>query len=225
MTHALPLWTIGSLKPMGWKWAGNLALAILLSLCLILVGCTFSSFIAAVQEDLPVVVQMVTNITNVVAPGVSVEIQTVGGLALASLAILCGTPAIGATQCDPTSLVGQYQVATDGPTKTTLLQKIQAALSAVNTQLNKIITLGNGIPTSVGAAIVTAVGVALSTITLLISLIPVAQASIKNGTSLKVELVKAQASGQVVMYPDRAKTLKKQYNAAIAAHWPAAVVQ
>jgi len=225
MTHALPLWTIRGFKPVSWKWAGNLALIVMLSLSLTLAGCTFASFIAAVQEDLPVVIQMVSNITNIVAPGVSVEIQTAGGLALASLAILCGAPAIGATQCDATSLVGQYQAATDGPTKTTLLQKIQAALSAVNGQLQKIITLGNGIPTSVGAAIVTAVGVALSTITLLISLVPVAQASIKNGTSLKVELTKAQSAGRVVQYPDRAKTLKKNYNAAVVSHWPTAVVR
>lgn len=225
MTQAMPLWTIRGFKPMSWKWVGNLALVVMLSLCLILVGCSFASFTAAIQEDLPVVIQMVSNITNIVAPGVSVEIQTFGGLALASLAILCGAPAIGATQCDATSLVGQYQVATDGPTKATLLQKIQAALAAVNNQLNKIITLGNGIPTSVGAAIVTAVGVALSTITLLISLIPVAQASIRNGTSLKVELNKAQSSGQVVQYPEHASVLKKKYNAAVAPHWPTAVVR
>lgn len=225
MTHALPLWTIRSFEPISWKWLRHTSIIVLLSLSLILMGCSFASFVAAAEEDIPTVISMISNITNIVAPGVSVAIQALGVTALAALAVACGNPAPGAATCDATSLIGQYQVASDPATKATLLQKIQAALTAVNTNLNSIIAIGRGIPTSVGTAIVTAVSLALSTVSILISLIPVAIKAVNGNMSEKAALSSAQKSGVVVQYPEHANSLKKKYNAAVGQLWPTAVVR
>lgn len=211
MTNAMPLVGLaqGSKMDFG-KWFRTTLVVFLVSLCLISAGCSFASFTAAVEADLPVVIQMVSNITNIVAPGISGVIVTSGTLALASLKILCGTPAIGASKCDATSLVGQYQVATDPSMKTTLLQKIQAALSAVNSQINNMLSLATNLPPYIGAAIAVALGVALETVTLLISLIP-------KLTSKNFSVTRAQ-------YPAHPNSLKKRFNAAIGVQFPSAVV-
>jgi hypothetical protein len=199
------------------RWLAIVCLVTTLMLCVILSGCSFASFAAAVETDLPVVIQMVTNITNIVAPGVSVAIQAAGGLALASLTILCGTPAIGASKCDPTSLVGQYQLATDSGVKTSLLQKIDIALTAVNSQINNMLALAKGLNPAIGAAIVTAVGIALETVTLLLTLIPV---SLNPRLGVKLGVLHTSSS----LYPQKPGTLKKRFNAAIGTQFPGAVV-
>src|SRR5579862_7109014 len=117
MTHALPLWTIAGPPRGSLRWLGSLSLVLLLSLVLIVAGCSFSSFVAAAEADLPVVIQMISNITAIAAPGIALPIQAGGSAAIAALQIACGTPAPGATKCDPTSLVGQYQAATDAAVK------------------------------------------------------------------------------------------------------------
>ena len=125
-----------------------------------LAGCTFASFVAAAEADVPVVIVMIQNITNIVAPGVSPEIAAAGALALSALVILCGNPAIGANTCDPSSLIGQYQASNS--TDTTVLAKIQAVLQTINTHITSMLALAKGLPSSVGASIVAAVGVALT---------------------------------------------------------------
>jgi hypothetical protein len=180
-------------------------------------GCSFSSFTAAAEADLPVVVQMVTNITNIVAPGVSAAIQAAGGIALASLQIACGSPAIGATKCDPTSLIGQYQAATDTATKTTILQKIQAALAAANAHITDMLNLAKGLSPTIAAAIVTGLGLALQTVTMLLSLIPVgAMMATARGRNLAKTALKTLPSP---------KQLKASFNAAIGVQFPNAVVR
>ena len=185
-------------------------------LCIALVACSFASFASAAESDIPVVIQMISNITNIVAPGVSAILATAGATAVATLVVLCGSPAPGATQCDPTSMVGQYQAAT-GAAKTTLLQKIQAALTAANNSITAMLNIAKGLPTSVAAAIVTAIGVALQTVTLLISLVPVAvSTSLGAMSSVQRNALKA------IPHP---KVLKAQFNAAIGSQYPAAVLQ
>jgi len=180
-----------------------------LALCLtVLVGCSFASFTAAAEEDIPVVIQMVTNITNIIAPGVSADIVLAGNTALASLQILCGSPAPGAKSCDPTSLIGQY----DANASASLLSKIQAALSAVNVNISKMLALATGLPPSIGAAIVTAISVALATVTSLISIV---------GVGLTAQ---TSAVNSALKSCPRAKTVKKQWNSAVKAQWPSAAI-
>ena len=209
MTFAMPIWTIKSFELGSRKWFAHALVVTMLAVTLVVGGCSFASFIAAAEADLPVVLQMITNITNIVAPGVSVPIAAAGALALTSLQILCGTPAISATKCDPTSLVGQYQAAPS----TTLLQKIQAALLTVNGHINAMLQVANGLPPGVGAAIVVAIGIALSTVTSILSMIPPSA----NPAALKVTLATAHK-------PAKPAALKVSFNAAISGQYPAAVV-
>lgn len=209
MNHALPLWTIRGFEFRTPKWFAHVLLIALLAVTLTVMGCSFASFISAAEADIPVVVQMITNITNVVAPGVSAPIVAAGTLAIAALQIVCGTPAAGATSCDPASLVGQYQAA---PTAT-LLQKIQVTLLTVNGHISSMLQLASGLPPGIGAAIVVAIGLALSTITAVISMIPPSTTPV----ALKATMAKATK-------PMAAKTLKAQFNAAIAPQFPRAVI-
>ena len=211
MTTVMPLRVVefGS-----WRWLRRWSLIVLVSVTLILAGCGFASFVAAAEADVPVVVQMVTNITNYVAPSVSPAIQAAGTLAIAGLTLLCGTPAVGATMCDPSSLIGQSQAT---PTTTTL-RKIDAALTTVNQHITDMLTLAKGLPANVGAAIVAGVGIALATVTSLIALIPAAAAKMAGNLKTAKELVKASGLPK----PD---VLKKEFNAAIGTQYPAAIVR
>jgi len=213
MTHALPLWTIrgprlGSFKWFAWAWMISIV-----SLALIVTGCSFASFVAAAEADLPVVIQMVSNLTSLAIPGFTLPLQAGGALALASLQILCGTPAPGAKQCDPTSLVGQYQTATDTATRMSLLQKCQAALLTANGHISSILQLASGLPPADGAAIVTGLGLALSTVTAILSMIPPSA----NPTVLGATLKKATM-------PPPADKLKLAFNTAVGGQYAAAVI-
>lgn len=215
MTQAMPLWTMKGPEIGTMKWLGMASLVLLLSACLILIGCSFASVTAAIEADLPVVMQMITNISNVVAPGISPAIAAAGALALAALQIVCGTPAIGAAQCDPASIVGQYQAT---PT-TTLLQKIDAALNAANTHITAMLALAKGLSGTVQAAITTAIGLALSTVVSLISLIPTVASAVAG---------KLKATGAVkatLATVPQPKNLKSAYNAAMAPQFPLAVIR
>lgn len=218
---ALPLYGF-NFKFLSWKWQGVWATIVLLSVCLVITGCGLASFIAVAEADLPVVIQMVTNITNIIAPGVSPAIQVAGGLVLAGLMIACGTPALGAVKCNPTSLVGQYQASQDATVKANLLQQIQAALSTVNSHIIDMLNLAKGLPTNISTAIITAIGLALSTVTAIISLIPATQqpAGLQKKAAHAV-LDKLKASGMRVY---TAKELKQQFNAAVGTHYPTAVL-
>ena len=184
----------------------------LLIVCLSLMGCSFASFVAAAEADVPVVQQMITNITNIVAPGVSPDIAAAGALALSALALLCGNPSPGATVCDPSSLVGQYQASNS--TDTTILAKIQAVLQTVNTHITAMLNLAKGLPADVGASIVAAIGVALTTVTSLMSLV-----------GLKVAFRTAAPTKELLKNVPEAKKIKKQFNAAISLKWPQAALR
>jgi hypothetical protein len=196
-----------------------LPVVFVLTLCLIMtfvVACSFASFAAAAEADVPVVVQMISNITNLVAPGVSAAIVAAGGLALSALTILCGTPAIGAQKCDPTSLIGQYQATPS----TTLLQKIQVALQTVNSHITDMLALAKGLSANVAAAIVAALGVALETVTALVGLIPAAS-NVLSTPSMRYSTAFKQ---QMSLVHSR-RRIKKDFNDAISPLFPKAVVQ
>lgn len=197
-----------------WKGLGTWALIVLLTVTIILAGCGFPDFTSAAEADVPVVIQMITNITNVVAPGVSAPIQAAGALALAALVILCGNVVSGASKCLPDSLIGQYMSA---PTAT-VLQKIDAALVAVNVHVNDLIALAKGLPQSVGAAIVAAVGIALQVVTSLMALVPVGSAMLLGNRKLAKTLLKASSI-------PKPGSVKNAFNAAIGGRYPLAVIR
>jgi len=213
MTHALPLWTLSGPRFGSWKWLRLICLTALLSICLVVAGCSFASVAAALEEDIPVILQMITNITTIMAPGVSGEVTTAGALAMTALQIICGTPAIGATKCDATSLVGQYQASPS----TTILQKIDAALATANSHINAMLAAAKGISSAVGAAIVTAIGLALATVTSLMSLMPAATMALAGNAQ-------ATALASKATLPPRAKVLKMTFNAVVSPQFPLAVV-
>lgn len=214
MTSALPLFTISGPEFGSWKWLRVWSLIVLLSVCLILAGCTFASFVQAAEADVPVVIQMVVNITNLVAPGVSGPIQAAGLLAIVSLTLLCGMPAPGADKCDPSSLIGQYQAT---PTAT-ILAKIQAALATTNAHVTQMLALAHGLSAAVGAAIVAALGVALATVTALIGMLPAATAFMAGNKRLAKKIVTAVA-------PQKPGVIKTAFNEAIGTQYPTAVIR
>lgn len=213
MTHALPLWTIRGPRMGSMKWLGTGFLVLLLSVVLVMAGCAFASFVAAAEADLPVVIQMISNITTIIAPSIGGALQAGGALALASLQIACGSPAPGATKCDPTSLVGQYQAATDATLKLSIMQKIQAALATANGHIASILQLASGLSPSIGASIVTALGLALSTLTAILSMMPPSASPV----ALRATLKKA-------VMPLPAAKLKSAYNLAIGGQYASAVI-
>jgi hypothetical protein len=189
-------------------------LAITLCVTITISGCSFASFTQKVEQDLPVVLQIVTNLTTIVAPQFSAPIQAVGALAMTSLQLACGNPAPGATKCDATSLVGQYQAATDPAVKTSLLQKIQASLLTVQAHLTDMLKLASGLPPADAAAITVGVALAVATITAILSMIP-ASASLSH---------RAAAAALGVEPPSRSQ-LVKQFNQAVGQRFPNAVVR
>lgn len=218
MTSALALHTVN--YPLGCRSISSRVLlrSFVLLICVALIACSFASFTAALEEDIPTVIAMVTNITNIVAPGVSAILATAGTAAIAALVLLCGMPAPGASKCDPSSLVGQYQAATDTGTKTSLLQKIQAALAAANSHIAQMLSIAQGLPSAVGAAIVAAVSIALQTTALLLTLIPI-------GMKVAANTALTAADKTSLKGVPRAKALKSQFNAAIGARWPNATIK
>ena len=157
---------------------------------------------------------MISNITTVIAPGYSADLASAGNLALGVLKELCGTPAIGATKCDPTSAIGQYQVAKTA----TVMQNIDALFSTLNTHITSMLSLAKGLPAGYGNAIVIAVGIALSTVTALMGMLPAAHLVAAG------KLGEAKIAIQIAVKPERAKQLKAQFNLAISQSFPAAVV-
>lgn len=221
-SQPFPLYSINAPAFGSWKWLGKWSMIVLLSVCLILVGCSFASFVSAVQADLPVVLGIITNVTMFIAPGISIPLAAAGALALAALAVACGSPAHGAMKCDSTSLIGQYQSATDPALKTSLLQKVQAALATINMHIGSMLTIAKGLPPAAASAIITAVSLALATVTGILALIPVAAqpaSAQKKAARDAQDRLKAQG-----MELKDAKTLRRAYNDAVKAQFPAAVL-
>jgi hypothetical protein len=213
----MPLWSARGPAVGTPKWIGYIFVVALLVVTIVVGGCSFANFVAAAEADLPVVIQMVSNITSIVAPGVSVAIQAAGGLTLASLQLLCGSPVPGSTKCDATSLVGQYQASPDSATQATLLQKIDAALTTANAHITEMLSLAKGLPQAVGASIVVGIGLALQTVVALISLVPVAKVAAAGNRKASATLAKA-------VLPPKPHELKAAFNTAIGQSFPAAMV-
>lgn len=172
----------------------------ILSLALIIAGCS-TSWINTALADLPVITQVALNIASIVAaaqgkeeasPAVASQVQNIAAQVKSDLTLV-------------QSLISSYQSAT-ATQKPALMQKINAALSDVQTNLNAILTAVHIKDAALQATIVAAVGVAVTTITSIESLIP--QPAPTSGA------VRASAA----VKPPSAAQLKKQFNAIFAAN-------
>jgi hypothetical protein len=201
------------------------ALIGLLISCLITSGCGFGSFVAAAEADLPVAIQTVSNILAFVAPGVgSALVTSIGNTVLASLVVLCGHPAPGAP-CDANSLIGEYN-ATTTPSST-LLQKIQAALSAVNANLAQMITIANGlttVPQIVILALTGAVSLVLQVINAILSFLPAVALKFGITFAAGVAITNPPGTSLTPIHPPSRASFVKAINAALHAY-PQAMVQ
>lgn len=174
----------------------------ILSLTLILAGCS-ASWINAALADLPVITQVALNIASIVAaaqgkgqsgPAVTSQTQNIAAQVKSDLTLV-------------QSLISSYKSSTAAQ-KPALVQKISAALADVQTNLNAILTAVHVSDAALQATIAAAVGVAVTTIASIESLLP--------------QPVPAPASGAVrasaAAKPPSARQLKKQFNAIFAAN-------
>lgn len=179
----------------------------ILSLALILAGCS-TSWINAALADLPVITEVAVNIASLVAgaqsdgsngasaansPAVT-EVQTIANQVKSDLTLV-------------QSLISSYQSASAAQ-KPAVVQKISAALADIQTNLNAILTAAHVKDGALQATITAAVGVAVTTIASIESLLPPSAPASASGA------VHASAA----VKPPSASQLKKQFNAIFAAN-------
>ena len=186
---------------------GSAILAVALSALLVASGCNLDWMNTAIS-DIPVVLQIVSSILGIVAvaegkgqadPAVVAEVKSIGAQATSDLT---------AAQ----NLINDYKVAsaTDKPT---VLGKIDAALSAAQKDLQGILAAFHVKDTATQTAISVGVGLALTTVEAITSLLPLAP-SPAMPTARKVPPHK----------PDNPADLKTKYNAIVASNFPDAVI-
>lgn len=181
----------------GLRAAGRASLAVILSAAMIVAGCS-TSWIKTALADLPVIVQVAESIAQIVAvaqskgqvpPQVSNEIQSISAQVKNDLTLV-------------ESLVADYQSST-AATKPSIAQKLNAALGDLQTNLAAILTAVHVNDAALQATITGAVGIAISTVTAIESLVPAPAGTIR--------------ASKPVSLPS-AKQLKGEFNAVFAAH-------
>ncbi|MGC1107184.1 MAG: hypothetical protein WA876_11655 [Candidatus Acidiferrales bacterium] len=173
----------------------------ILSLALILAGCSVS-WISTALADLPVITQVALNIASIVSaadgsqvsPAVATQVQSIANQVKSDLTLV-------------QSLITSYQSATAAE-QPSIVQKISAALSDVQSNLNAILTAVHVNDAALQATIVAAVGVAVTTVASIASLLPASPASASASASTK--------SAHAAVKPPSARQLKKQFNAIFA---------
>jgi hypothetical protein len=175
------------------------SLCTVLSLALILAGCS-ASWISAALADLPVITQVALNIASIVAaadggqvsPAAAAQVQSIANQVKSDLTLV-------------QNLITSYQSATAAE-RPSILQKIGAALSDVQTDLSAILTAVHVDNAALQATIVAAVGVAVSTIASIDSLLP--------SSATQTAAPKMTSATK----PPSARQLKKQFNAIFLAN-------
>lgn len=173
------------------------AVCTILSLALVVAGCS-ASWISTALADLPVITQVALNIASIVAaaqgkgqasPAVTGQIQSIAAQVQSDLTLV-------------QSLITSYQSATAAQ-KPALVQKIAAALADVQTNLNAILTAVHVSDTALQATIVAAVGVAVTTVASIASLLPASAGTVRASNPIK---------------PPSARELRKQFNTIFASN-------
>jgi hypothetical protein len=172
----------------------------ILSLALILAGCSVS-WISTALADLPVITQVALNIASIVSaadgsqvsPAVATQVQSISNQVKSDLTLV-------------QSLITSYQSATAAE-QPGIVQKISAALSDVQSNLNAILTAVHVNDAALQATIVAAVGVAITTVASIVSLLPASAPASAAST-------KAPSATK----PPSAKQLKREFNAIFLAN-------
>jgi hypothetical protein len=175
------------------------SLCTVLSLALILAGCS-TSWINTALADLPVIAQVALNIASIVSaadgsqisPAAAAQVQSIANQVKSDLTLV-------------QSLITSYQSATAAE-RPGVVQKINAALSDVQTNLNAILTAVHVDNAALQATIVAAVGVAVSTVASIESLLP--------SSAAQAAVAKMPSATK----PPSAKQLKKRFNAIFLAN-------
>jgi len=150
------------------KRLSNALLACALAGCLTLQGCS-TSWVDTAVKDLPIVLNIVTDVLSVVSvaqghgsisPGEAAAIQAVAAQATLDLQLI-------------QQLIVSYN---DNPTATTL-EKIQAAITDAQNNLQAILTAAHIKDPGTQATVTAAVGLALTTLLAIESLLPTQQAA------------------------------------------------
>ena len=173
------------------------SLCAILSLSLVLAGCS-TSWISTVLADLPVITQVALNIASIVAaaqgkgqtsPTVTSEVQSIANQVQSDLTLI-------------QSLIANYKSATAAQ-QPGIVQRISAALGDVQTNLNAILTAVHVNDAALQATITAAVGVAVTTVAAIASLLPAVPGAVRASNPVKAP---------------SAPELKKQFNAIFAAN-------
>ncbi|MGB6877316.1 MAG: hypothetical protein WBD87_14920 [Candidatus Acidiferrales bacterium] len=182
----------------------------ILSLALILAGCSVS-WINTALADLPVITQVALNIASIVSaadgsqvsPAVATQVQAIANQVKSDLTLV-------------QSLITSYQSATAAE-QPGIVQKISAVLSDVQSNLNAILTAVHVNDAALQATIVAAVGVAVTTVASIASLLPASPAPAPASSSASAKSTHV-AKTRPAIKPPSASQLKKQFNAIFAAN-------
>lgn len=178
------------------------SVAAVLSLALILAGCS-TSWINAALADLPVITQVALNIVSIVAAAQKAEPNGSSGANSAAVAEVQDIAA--QVKSDLTlvqSLINEYQSAAAAQ-KPALVQKISVVLAAVQANLSAILAAVHIKDPALQTTISSAVGLAVATVASIASLLPAPTGTVRASNAVK---------------PPSARQLKKQFNAIFASH-------
>jgi hypothetical protein len=184
-------------------------LAIVLSVALVGSGCN-TSWLNTAIADLPIVINILTSVLKIVAiaqgKGVDSamvkEVQDIGNQATQDLTTA-------------QKLINDYKAASAAD-KPGVLKKIDAALSAAQTELQGILTAFHVKDNATQTAISVGIGLAVTTVEAIISLLPPAPS-----TGMPTARAATRAPAHK---PDKPEDLKAKYNAIVSANFPDAVI-
>jgi hypothetical protein len=184
-------------------------LAIVLSVSLVGSGCN-TSWLNTAIADLPIVISILTSVLKIVAiaqgkgadSAMVKEVQDIGNQATQDLTTV-------------QKLINDYKTASAAD-KPGILGKIDAALNSSQKDLQGILAAFHVKDTATQTAISVGVGLAVTTVEAIISLLPPAKSA---GMPTAMTVKKAPPHK-----PDKPEDLKAKYNAIVSANFPDAVI-
>jgi hypothetical protein len=165
-------------------------LAVVLSCCLVLVGCS-TAWIQTAISDIPVIVQIITSILSLVSaaqgkgadPTMIAQVSNIGNQAKADLQLV-------------QTLVTEYQAAA-ATAKPGLLSQIDTAISTAQQNLNQILVAFHVNDPALAATISGSVGLALATLLEIQSLIPPPPTAAKARLGVSAKALKPRTATQL----------------------------
>jgi hypothetical protein len=176
--------------------------------CLVVQGCSAQEWITTAESDLPVILQIVTNILNIADVAAIPAAQSAGAQAKTDLALA-------------QQLVTQFKAGDSGTT----ISAVNSALAAVNTDIGSILSAVHITNAAKQAAITAAVGVALSTLLAIESIIPTTATTNASAVGISIANARADAIKAHLSKPPSASAVKAKYNSIIKVQYPAAVIK